>query len=110
MFGSYLLAVGLLLVTLATSCSQENEPPQGSQSPSGEVCEDVDGAEATGTTTVPSIEYGTSVDDAMGILARAGLCGERPDVDFPHYVTATTPSAGTVVERGTHVTFEIGDG
>jgi len=105
-----MLAVGLFLVPL-TSCGQENgqrgDRPESSH---GQICEGVDEADASGTTTVPTIKYGTSVDDAMAILARAGLCGERPNVDFPHYVTATDPSAGSVVERGTHVTFMIGDG
>ena len=104
-----MLAIGLCLVPLG-SCGQES----GNRADRPElrhvqICKDVQ-ANARGTTTVPTIKYGTSVDDAVAILARAGLCGEPPTVDFPHYVTATYPSAGSVVERGTHVTFMIGDG
>ena len=46
----------------------------------------------------------------MSRLARASLCGQPPDVDFPHYVIGTEPAAGSIVERGTRVTLLIGDG
>ncbi|MGD9959451.1 PASTA domain-containing protein [Nocardioides sp.] len=93
-----------LLVVLMTACGQ------GEREGSDPSCEAVDAALSTEAATVPPIDYGTSVDDAMETLARAGLCGERPDVDFPYYVTGTDPSAGSTVERGTHITFLIGDG
>ena len=105
-----MLAIGLCLVPLG-SCGQENgNRADRPESRHVQICKNVVQANARGTTTVPAIKYGTSVDDAMAILARAGLCGESPTVNFPHYVTATDPSAGSVVERGTHVTFMIGDG
>lgn len=67
-------------------------------------------SEAPERTTVPQIRYGTSVADALRILEEAGLRGHEPDVDWPHYVTGTDPAAGTVVDVGTRVELEIGDG
>jgi hypothetical protein len=64
----------------------------------------------SGQTTVPLVEYGTEVADAHELLRRAGLVGESPDVDFPHYITGTKPTAGTVVEVGQTVEMTIGDG
>ena len=61
-------------------------------------------------TTVPRIEYGTSVGQALRILEEAGLRGHEPDVDWPHYVTGTDPDADTEVDVGTRVELEIGDG
>jgi hypothetical protein len=63
-----------------------------------------------GWTTVPFIQLGTSVEEALDRLAGAGLRGESPDVDFPHYATGTVPSAGSVVAVGETVEVTIGDG
>jgi hypothetical protein len=64
----------------------------------------------SGFTTVPFIEYGTSVEDAKEELAAAGLTGESPDANFPHYATGTVPTAGSVVGIGDVVEIKIGDG
>ena len=63
-----------------------------------------------GLSTVPFIEYGRSLEEAQGQLSAAGLTAQVPDVDFPYYVTGTVPPAGSVVEEGTEVQLEIGDG
>jgi hypothetical protein len=63
-----------------------------------------------GSTTVPVVEYGESVDDAKARLEQAGLVGKSPDVNFPHYATGTTPAAGHVVPVGSTVELSIGDG
>ena len=64
----------------------------------------------SGQTTVPLIDYGTSVVEAEKQLIEAGLVGHAPDVNFPHYATGTNPPAGTVVEVGQLVELTIGDG
>lgn len=64
----------------------------------------------TGWTTVPAVRYGEEVDDVVRRLAAAGLHGTSPDVDWPHYVTRTRPSAGAVVAEGETIALEIGDG
>ena len=63
-----------------------------------------------GLTTVPYIEYGSSHDKAREQLAAAGLTAQVPEVNFPSYVTGTVPPAGSVVEKGTEIAVEIGDG
>lgn len=63
-----------------------------------------------GLSTVPFIEHGRSLEEAQEQLAGAGLTAEVPDVDFPYYVVGTVPPAGSVVEEGTEVGLEIGDG
>jgi len=64
----------------------------------------------SGQTTVPLIDYGTSVAEAEKQLFEAGLVGHAPEVNFPHYATGTIPPAGTVVEVGQVVELTIGDG
>ena len=64
----------------------------------------------SGQTTVPLIDYGTSVVEAEKQLIGAGLVGQAPDVNFPHYATGTNPPAGSVVEVGQVVELTIGDG
>lgn len=63
-----------------------------------------------GYTSVPFIRLGTSDADATQILGDAGLEAELPDVDWPHYVVATEPVAGSVVETGSTVRLVPGDG
>lgn len=63
-----------------------------------------------GMSTVPFVEYGTSFEDTKQLLSRAELSIVEPDVNFPYYVTATEPPAGSVVEEGTEVAVVIGDG
>ncbi|GAA4716674.1 PASTA domain-containing protein [Nocardioides conyzicola] len=63
-----------------------------------------------GSTTVPVVPLGTSDDDAVALLEEAGLVGEAPDVDFPHYVTGTRPAAGLVVPARSSIELEVGDG
>jgi hypothetical protein len=63
-----------------------------------------------GWTTVPFVELGRSREDALAMLADAGLEGWAPDVSFPHYATGTVPSAGSVVAVGSEVELTIGDG
>jgi hypothetical protein len=63
-----------------------------------------------GWTTVPPIRYGISVERAKNQLARAGLTGRSPEVDFPHYATGSRPEPGTVVPDGAEVALTIGDG
>lgn len=63
-----------------------------------------------GYTSVPLIDYGTSVEAAQERLGSVGLDGRSPEVNFPHYATGTEPEAGTVVEIGSRVTVTIGDG
>ena len=74
------------------------------------ACTSSPDAEPVERTTVPRIEYGTSVDDAMRVLEEAGLRGTEPEVDWPHYVIGTDPEAGTSVPVGSEVRLEIGDG
>jgi hypothetical protein len=64
----------------------------------------------TGWTTVPVFAYGTSVVEAEELLERAGLVGEAPDIDYPHYATGTDPVPGSAVPDGATVAIEIGDG
>lgn len=104
------VALALVMVALTTSCGQDAEPPLSQLPLQARVCARVNDVPTPRTTTVPKIRYGTSVDDAMARLARAGLCGQPPDVDFPHYVIGTRPAAGSIVERGTRVALLIGDG
>jgi hypothetical protein len=63
-----------------------------------------------GYTSVPFIKFGSSDAEAAQILHRAGLTAELPDVDFPHYVTGTAPTAGSVVRAGSSVRVIPGDG
>lgn len=64
----------------------------------------------SGQTTVPLIHFGTSVEEAKQELSDAGLEGQSPDVDFPHYATGTNPPVGAVVDQGDVVEITIGDG
>jgi hypothetical protein len=103
------LAIALAAAMLTAACGGEAAlPPPQPRGAHG--CAAVHETTASGSTKVPAIKYGTSVDDAMARLERAGLCGQPPNVDFPHYVIGTKPSAGSVVERGTQVALLIGDG
>lgn len=63
-----------------------------------------------GYASVPFIRFGTSDADAAQVLQEAGLEAELPDVDWPHYVIATGPSAGSVVPVGSTVQLIPGDG
>lgn len=63
-----------------------------------------------GQVAVPPIPFGTSDDDALALLADAGLDGRIPEVDWPHYVTRSSPPAGTVVPAGSTIDLAIGDG
>ena len=103
------LAIALAAAMLTAACgpqaATQPPPPRAAQG-----CAAVVEATASGSTKVPAIKYGTSVDDAMSQLERAGLCGQPPDVDFPHYVIGTKPPAGSIVERGTRIALLIGDG
>jgi len=63
-----------------------------------------------GYTSVPFIRFGTSDADAAQVLQEAGLEAELPDVDWPHYVVATDPVAGSVVPIGSTVRLIPGDG
>lgn len=63
-----------------------------------------------GWTSVPPIPFGTSDEDALALLGEAGLEGRVPDVDWPHYVTGSSPPPGTVIEEGSVVDLTIGDG
>ena len=62
------------------------------------------------TVRVPTIEAGSSVEEALRVLSGAGLEGCVPQVGFPHYATGTDPAVGTTVSHGTRVTIQIGDG
>jgi PASTA domain len=106
------VAIALVTVALTTACGGHDTRPHGPQGfpLQAHVCGSVDDTATRGTTRVPRIKYGSSVDDAMSRLERASLCGQPPDVDFPHYVIGTEPAAGSIVERGTRVTLLIGDG
>lgn len=104
-------AIALAAATLLIACGREGAPqPTQPQPPGAQGCAAVAGMTASGSTKVPTITFGTSVDEAMAQLERAGLCGQAPDVDFPHYVTGTEPAAGSVVARGSRVALLIGDG
>ena len=81
------------------ACASEN----GAQQPS-EVCS------REGRTTVPHIEFGTSAEKAVRILERAGLVAHRPDVNFPYYVTKTSPKAGSMVQLCDVINLIPGDG
>lgn len=61
-------------------------------------------------TSVPFIKYGTSDADAAQILREAGLETELPHVNWPYYVIATAPDAGSVVQTGSTVRLIPGDG
>lgn len=63
-----------------------------------------------GWTSVPPIAFGTSDEGALALLDEAGLDGRIPEVDWPHYVTGSSPPPGAVVERGSVVDLTIGDG
>lgn len=63
-----------------------------------------------GYASVPFIRVGTSDADAARVLQEAGLEAEPPEVDWPHYVIATEPSAGSVVPVGSTVQLIPGDG
>lgn len=63
-----------------------------------------------GFTSVPFIKFGTSDADAAQTLREAGLEAELPDVDWPHYVIATEPGAGSVVQTGSTIRLIAGDG
>lgn len=63
-----------------------------------------------GYASVPFIQVGTSDADAAKVLQEAGLDAEPPEVDWPHYVIATEPSAGSVVPVGSTVQLIPGDG
>lgn len=63
-----------------------------------------------GQVAVPPIPFGTGDDAALALLAEAGLEGRIPEVDWPHYVTASSPPAGTVVPAGSTIDLAIGDG
>jgi hypothetical protein len=105
------LAIALAAAMLAAACGRGVAPPPPKPQPRGaHGCAAVHETTASGSTKVPAIKYGTSVDDAMAHLERAGLCGQSPNVDFPHYVIGTKPAAGSVVERGAQVALLIGDG
>lgn len=110
------LAIVLAAAVLLVACGREAAPQQTQPQPRGAqrcaALAETTGGEGTGSegTKVPTIEYGTSVDEAMAQLERAGLCGHSPDVNFPHYVIGTKPAAGSMVDRGTRVALLIGDG
>lgn len=63
-----------------------------------------------GFTTVPAIDLGRGTGGARRLLARAGLVGVAPDVEFPHYVVSTRPRAGSPVAEGSRVALRVGDG
>ena len=63
-----------------------------------------------GYTAVPYLGFGESDAQGVAALEAAGLEADLPDVNFPHYVTGTTPTAGTVVPMGSIVEIQIGDG
>ena len=63
-----------------------------------------------GYSAVPLIHYGWSVQKAQERLRAAGLEGNSPTVDWPHYVTDTAPTVGTVLQQGEVVELSIGDG
>lgn len=63
-----------------------------------------------GYVAVPFIEFGTSVEDAGKMLGEVGLEAKRPQVDWPHYVTATEPEAGSVVPIASTIRLIPGDG
>lgn len=50
-----------------------------------------------GTTAVPPIPYGISVEEAERLLTDAGLDADVEEMAGPHYVTGTVPPAGSVV-------------
>lgn len=63
-----------------------------------------------GWTAVPPIPFGTSDARALAQLEETGLAGRIPEVDWPHYVTRSSPVPGTIVEEGSVVDLTIGDG
>jgi len=63
-----------------------------------------------GWTSVPPIPFGTSDEDALALLEESDLEGRIPEVDWPHYVTGSSPPPGAVVEDGSVVDLTIGDG
>jgi hypothetical protein len=99
------LGIGCVLVlsTALVSCSSADERTGGSTTTPRATAE-------AALVTVPHIRYGTSVDRARRILADAGLMGHEPNVNFPHYVTGTVPSAGSTVHVGDVIELQIGDG
>ncbi len=108
---SEMLAIALAAAILMAACGREAAPqPPQPQPRTTQGCAALPETSVRGSTKVPAIKYGTSVDSAMVKLERAGLCGQFPDVDFPHYVIGTKPAAGSMVERGTQVVLLIGDG
>ena len=83
---------------------QANSPPTASSSapaapsPSPEMVK------------VPHIPPYVSVARAKKALARVGLVGVAPDVNFAHYFVRTKPASGTEVPVGSTVRLMIGDG
>jgi hypothetical protein len=61
-----------------------------------------------GITTVPPIQYGSTIEDAERLLTDAGL---QADIDeIPGDATRTVPPAGSVVADGSVVRVRVGDG
>ena len=103
------IIVGVVAVPLGAVCVQDTHTPPPGHGHAQEVRHSGD-LTASETTTVPAIKYGTSVKDALQQLARAGLCADAPNLDYPHYVTGANPSAGTDAKRGSLITLMVGDG
>jgi hypothetical protein len=95
-------AVSVCALFVVPGCGADDRSPSPPASAGNSSVEEM--------TTVPEIEFGTSVDKAKRILERAGLVGHSEDVDWPHYATGTNPPAGTTVHVGDTIEITIGDG
>ena len=102
------LAAGLLAGLLAAcSTGAGGGPAQAKPSSHRHLSESA--AHPT-SVRVPSIRPYVWVERAQRKLARVGIVGLAPHVQFPHYFVRTEPKAGTKVTWGSDVRLVIGDG
>jgi hypothetical protein len=102
--------LGILAMTfVVTGCGTAPLAPRSEASPPT-VSSSQSAAPTPHLVTVPRIRPYVSVERAKRELARVGLVGESPDVNFPHYFVGTEPTSGTEVEVGSTVQLIIGDG